>query len=29
MPEGWKISERQLTVLWTQGNERVLHPPRG
>ena len=27
-PEGWKIAERQLTVLWTQGNERVLHPAR-
>ena len=28
-PEGWKIAERQLTVLWTQGNERVLHPTHG
>ena len=28
-PEGWKIAERQLTVLWTQGNERVLHPAPG
>ena len=26
-PEGWR-RQRQLTVLWTQGNERVLHPAR-
>lgn len=25
-PDGWRIARRTLTPLWTEGNERVLHP---
>jgi hypothetical protein len=24
--DGWRIAERELTVLWTEGNTLVLHP---